>query len=129
MSTKGTYHGILVNKSFLDENFPERFELFARKQDSDWTLYGIEVAADDLERSVADIQKEMRSGTWYNHLYNYKELVVVFKDKVFRVQSHSSTWGPIVEYGRKLNIPEDQLTFWPNRFQDEVHYFAAGDFM
>lgn len=29
----------------------------------------------------------------------------------------------------KLNIPEKQLDFWPNRFQDELHYFSTSDFI
>lgn len=130
-TNKGVYHGVLVNKSFRDENFAEKFKLFAKKQDtdSDWILYGVEVSADDLDRAITDIQNEMRDGTWYNHFYSDGELIVIFRDKVFHVQPHASTWLPVIEYGRRLSIPEDQLSFWPNRFQDEIHYFATGDFM
>lgn len=62
---------------------------------------------------------------WYAHLYNDKKLIVVFKNKVFSVKPHLSFWKPILEYGKKLNIPEEQLDFWPNRFQDEKHYFKS----
>ena len=29
----------------------------------------------------------------------------------------------LIEYGLSLNIPIEQLDFWPNRFQDEMYYF------
>lgn len=66
---------------------------------------------------------------YYAHLYNDNELIVVFKEKVFHVTPHRSTWTPIIEYGRMLHIPESQLTFWPNRFQDETNYFKQNDFI
>ncbi len=69
------------------------------------------------------MQQNTKSG-WYGHFYNDQELIVVFKDQVFKVAPHKSTWTPIIEYGQTLGIPEDQLDFWPNRFQDEIHYFA-----
>jgi hypothetical protein len=28
-----------------------------------------------------------------------------------------------------LGIPKQQLDFWPNRFQDEIHYFEKDDFL
>jgi hypothetical protein len=51
-------------------------------------------------------------------------MVVVFKEKVITASPHISTWGEIFAYGKTLNIPEKQLDFWPNRFQDERHYFG-----
>ena len=72
----------------------------------------------------------MRSSEpWYAHLYNDEELIVIFKEKVFRVTSHASGWQPIIDYGKSLNIPVSQLTFWPNRFQDEIHYFKPEEFV
>lgn len=120
------YHGIIIDQEFTDPSFPENFKIFAKKQSGGWGIYGIEIEESQLQETVNKVQENMKSDeAWYAHLYNDKELVVVFKDKVFSVKPHFSTWKPIIDYGKKLNIPEGQLDFWPNRFQDEKHYFKG----
>jgi len=122
------YHGIIIDQEFKDKTFPKKFKIFAKKQSGSWGIYGIEIENSKAEQAIEDIQKNMDSDeAWYAHLYNDKELIVIFKNKVFKVRPHISTWKPIIEYGRELNIPEEQLDFWPNRFQDEAHYFTKDD--
>lgn len=124
------YHGIIIDQEFIDRIFPESLKQFAKKQDGSWGIYGIEVEDSQLEKVINEIQKNMKGDeAWYTHLYNDKQLIVVFKEKVFRVEPHISSWKPIIEYGKKLNIPKEQLDFWPNRFQDETHYFLKEDFI
>jgi hypothetical protein len=118
------YHGVIVDQEFSDSSFCDSFKSFNKKKSGSWTLYGIEIKDSQLENTILKIQQNMKTNEpWYAHLYNDDQLVVIFKDKVFSVKSHISTWQPIAEYGRKLNIPEGQLDFWTNRFQDEKHYF------
>ena len=120
------YHGIIIDQEFTDQSFPKSLKSFAKKQDGSWGIFGIEVENPLLEETIKKIQKAMKSDQpWYAHLYNDDELIVIFKDKVFRVKPHISSWSSIMEYGRQLNIPEAQLDFWPNRFQDERHYFET----
>lgn len=94
------YHFILIDQEFTDHGFPETFNIFAQKQDGSWKIYGVEVPKDSLERSIADIQKNMKAGTWYAHGYNENELIVIFKEKIFRVKPEPSEWDEIVEYGK-----------------------------
>lgn len=123
------HHGIIINQEFTDPNFPETFKIFAKKQDGDWGIYGIEIGETELENTILKIQGAMKENQpWYAHLYDDEELIVIFKNEIFRVKPHFSTWEPIVEYGKNLNIPKEQLDFWPNRFQDEAHYFSKKDF-
>lgn len=123
------YHGIVIDKSFKDKSFPKTFKCFARKQDGSWGIYGIEVEDSKVPKVIKLIQHNMRSGeNWYAHLYNDKSLILIFKEKIFSVKSHISTWDPIIEYGKRMKIPKEQLDFWPNRFQDEIHYFVTDDF-
>lgn len=118
------YHGILVDQEFENPNFPERFKIFSTKQDGSWKIYGIEIDDADVQGAIKEIQKNMKSDQpWYAHLYNDEELIVIFKNKIFNVKPYKSTWKEIIEYGKAFNIPEKQLDFWPNRFQDEEHYF------
>ncbi len=126
------YHGIVLDAEFTDPTYPETYSVFAKRKstDSPWMLFGIEISDQDIEKTIADIQKNMKSDEpYYAHLYNDEELIVVFKENVFRVKPHIATWRPIIEYGKTLHIPASQLTFWPNRFQDEIHYFKPEDFI
>lgn len=63
--------------------------------------------------------------SWYAHLYNDEELIVIFKEKVFRVKPHVFTWQSTIDYEKELKIPQEQSDFWPNRFQDEKHYLQS----
>lgn len=126
------YHGIVLNAEFADPTYPEKLNIFAKRKStsSDWVIYGIEIANDKLSESISNIQSNMKSNQpYYAHLYNDKSLIVIFKEKTFEVTPHISSWDPIIEYGSKLNIPKEQLDFWPNRFQDEAHYFQKEDFI
>ena len=118
------YHGILVNKAFIHENYPNKFKIFDSMASGDWILYGIKIEKASIQKIIKDIQNELRSDlNFYAHLYNDKRLYIIFKRKVFKVKPHSSTWDAALDYGKTLGIPIEQLDFWPNRFQDEIHYF------
>src|SRR6185437_9909564 len=111
---------------FIDPNFFNHFKTFAKKQNGSWRIYGIEIEDSHLDQTISQIQSNMKSDQpWYAHLYNDEKLIVIFKEKVFTATPHISSWKPIFDYGRELNIPEEQLDFWPNRFQDESHYFTT----
>lgn len=125
-------HGILVDASFADRSFPQRFSLFAKRNSStsDWTLYGISIRPSEFDNTVHLIQQAMRDdGPFYAHLYDDERLVVVFKSVVFTVAPHCSTWHEAISWGLAAGIPIEMLDFWPNRFQDEHHYFRKGDFV
>lgn len=120
------YHGVIIDQEFNDPSFCNSFKIFNKKQSGTWGIYGIEIEDYQLESIILKIQQNMKNDEpWYAHLYNDGELIVIFKDKVFKVKPHASSWKLIIEYGKKLNIPEEQLDFWPNRFQDEKHYFQS----
>lgn len=119
------YHGILINKQFKNDDYPNSFKVFELKVEGSWHIYGVEIEDTYLEKDLKEIQDNMKENEpWYCHFYNDEILIVVFKDKIFRVKPHISTWKEIFDYGRKLGIPDGQLDFWPNRFQDESHYFV-----
>lgn len=126
------YHGIILDAEFVDETYPERLQVFAKRKSTsnDWTLYGVEIPEGDITKIISDIQLNMKlDQPYYAHFYNDEKVLVVFKNKIFEVKPHISTWKPIIEHGKQLNIPEEQLDFWPNRFQDEIHYFKKEDFV
>jgi hypothetical protein len=119
------YHGIIIGQEFTDKFFPNTFKIFDQKQDGGWIIYGIEIEDQKLDEAIVQVQNNLKiDQPWYAHLYNDHSLIVIFKGKVFKVNPHVSSWKPIIDYGTELNIPKEQLDFWPNRFQDEIHYFA-----
>lgn len=126
------YHGIVLDFAFNDASYPEKLKVFAKRKSSSnaWILYGVEIADKNISQTIQEIQLNMKSDKpYYSHFYNDEEMIVVFKDKLFKVKPHILTWTPIIGYGKGLGIPEEQLDFWPNRFQDEIHYFNEKDFI
>jgi len=124
------YHGIIIDQEFINPSFPKNFKIFAKKQDKDWRIYGIEVGDSQLKQTIESIQTNMKNDQpWYTHFYNDNKLIVIFKNKTIEVTPLKSSWQSIIDYGKELNIPEEQLDFWPNRFQDEIHYFSKDDFL
>lgn len=124
---RAKYHGILVNMAFSHPEYPESFHVINKKAAGDWKLFCVEIENEKIEMLISEIQEHMRSDqNFYNHLYNDEELIIILK-KIFKVTSHESSWGEIIAYGKELKIPEEQLDFWPNRFQDEIHYFKENN--
>ncbi len=126
------YHGIVLDAEFNDPTILDTFKIFSKRKslDEDWILYGVEVEDSKLKETVKRIQSELKSEKpYYVHFYNDKKLIVIFKEKIFYASPHRSTWKEILEYGKKLNIPNNQLNIWPYRFQEEIHYFKEEDFV
>jgi len=114
------YHAIIVNKSLMDESFIDRLNVIGKKEGS-WVLYKISVGESDLAKTIKEIQAIMRDSSWYFHFYNAdgSKLIVVFKTKQFETDNNPGNWNDIIEYGKELNIPVEQLDFVPNTFSDE----------
>lgn len=125
---RNVYHGILLDAEFEDKNFLNKFKIFAKRKDvkNGWLCFGVEIESGKLEQTVNDIQSKLRADApFYAHLYNGKELIVIFREKVFRVRLDKKTWGTLKEYGSEvLRIPYEQLDFWPTTFEEEQKYFT-----
>ena len=122
------FHAILIDKAFRDPELPENFKIFATRysKDLDWHLYGVEIEKNNLDKAIKLIQDGMKSDApYYTHFYDGEQIIVVFKEKIFNVKSDKSTWEPILKFGRETNIPEEQLDFWPYRFEQESEYFSS----
>ncbi len=114
------WHGILIDKAFTEE-FLSSLKVIGKNKSDDWILLKIEVPDDHIEKSVQEIQKNMDSD-FYSHLYSKDgNLIVIFKEKVFRIKSDKSTWTEAIKHGKSIGIPEEQLDFYPCRFEDETY--------
>ena len=116
------YHGILVDVSQKDVSIFDKLKILGKRKTTDqkWTLYKLCVDSENIDRTIKRIQENMIKG-FYFHLYKNDELIVVFKDKIFKVKTDKSTWKNVVKYGKSLNISEKQLDFFPCKIEDETY--------
>jgi len=126
------YHGNLLDTEFRDQNFLNRFKVFAKRKSKEnpWTMHGVVVPADKLENTIKEVQENLLSNKpYYAHFYRDEELIIVFKEKIFRITPDKSTWEEAIEYGHSLGILDKQLVFAPNRFEDEEEYYGKENFL
>ena len=105
-----TYRGVIVLESLRDPTVVDGLKVVAREHDepSGWRLVTVEVTS---EQATA-LASELKSGPWYIHFWHDQDVIVVFKDAVFRLRHNDrSTWTPALNHGRALGIPEEQLDF------------------
>lgn len=114
------YRGILVDVSQKNKAIFKELDILSQKEDGDWILYKVSVSEENMEEALKSLQDNLMEG-FYFHFYRNKELIAVFKKKIFRVSTDESTWKEIIEYGKSLNIPEEQLDFYPCRIEDEKY--------
>ena len=116
------YHGIIVDKSQYDESIFTELKILGSKTSSQgWILYKIEVSPEEIDKTIRKLQQNMVLGSFYCHFYRNAELIVVFKEKIFRITPDKLTWKEVIEYGKSLRIPEKQLDFHPCKIEDETY--------
>jgi hypothetical protein len=123
------YHGIVINLSQKQSSIIDGLDIIGKKPIilNILVLYKVRVAPENIDVVIGLLQTNMRDRFWrfihgfYFHFYRDNELIVVFKNKIFRVTPDPATWSEVVTYGRCLGIPEKQLDFFPCRFSDEPY--------
>lgn len=107
------YKGIVVEESLEDNRLLNGLEVTAveiTKEENPtdrWHLYKVRASKQDIER----LSKGIKSG-WYMHFWKGRNVIALFKDRRFEFNfDDKSTWKPVLEYGRSLGIPEEELDF------------------
>jgi hypothetical protein len=121
------YHGILVNLSQRNRSIFRESCIVGHKNFflGLLVLYKIEVAPQYLDPLIRRIQANMADRVallhkeFYCHFYRDDELVIVFRQKLFRVTTDPGTWSQASAYGRSIGIARSQLDFSPCRIEDE----------
>jgi hypothetical protein len=114
------YHGILVDVSQKNKKIFKKLNILGKKKIGKWGLYKIEISSKEMKKKVEELQANMIDG-FYFHFYKDKELIVVFKKKIFIVETKKSSWKEIIKYGKSLGIPKKQLDFYPCKIKDEKY--------
>lgn len=104
------YKGIIIEESLENRDILKDVEIIEStvSSDGEWHMHTVSAMPEDLERLAQDLKE----GTWYAHFWSDRNVIAVFKGKVFRFNfDDKSTWKDAIEYGRALGIPEEQLDF------------------
>ncbi len=112
------YHGILVDVSQKDKTIFRKLNILSQKKDGSWVLYKVGISPKQINKQIKQLQNNMVDG-FYFHFYRENKLIVVFKKRIFKVKTDKSTWKDLIEYGKSLNIPEEQLDFFPCKISEE----------
>lgn len=108
------YKGTIVEESLEDNRILNSVEITGFRISKDevpsdrWHLYTVKVSKEDIQK----ISKYIKPGKWYMHFWKNRDVIAVFRDKVFEFNyDDKSTWKEAVAYGRSIEIPEEQLDF------------------
>lgn len=111
------FTGTIIEESLEDNRILNELEIVSfRISDSEnsadrWHLYTVKVSKEEIEK----LSKYLKNGRWYMHFWENRDVVAVFKDKIFRFNyDDKSTWKPAVDYGLSVGIPIEQLDFLIN---------------
>ena len=108
------YQGTIVEESLLDNRYINNLTVLAVRISGTedpkdrWHLYKVSIAED----AIAALAHQLKPQKWYMHFWNGDDVIAVFPAKTFRFKhSDRVTWQPAIDYGKSLNIPEEQLDF------------------
>ncbi len=108
------YTGIIVEESFDDNRILNQFDITKvrisghENPKERWHLYQVSISKEDIY-SLA----EHMVGTWYMHFWKGTDIVAVFSgNHIFEFNYiNKDTWNEVLDYGRSVKIPEEQLDF------------------
>jgi len=122
------YHSIIIEESLKNPEILEKYKILRTKfsAKANWHLHIAEIP-EPLENAIKEIQAAMvEDKPYYFHIYDEgKTLIVVFKNEIFYLDPNDqATWQEAREYGAsKLNIPPEQLDFYPSKISEENAWF------
>jgi len=126
------FHAIIIEESLIKPEIFKNYKILRTKFEPaegpgeiDWHLHIVEIP--EPEKAIKEFQMAMASDQpYYFHIYNECDtLIIVFKDKIFNLDpNNESTWKEARAFGAsKLNIPAEQLDFYPTRVSEENDWF------
>ena len=123
------YHGIMIDRSQKNRSIFTSLRIIGKKRVLAGlvTLYKIEVPENRIDEICKTVMKNMSEHflflkqEYYAHFYRDDELIIVFRDRIFKVTPDPATWTDAVMHGRALGIRGNLLDFIPNRFENELY--------
>lgn len=111
------YTGTIVEESLIDNRYLNNLSIIGVRISSTdiaadrWHMYKVTITEDQIK----DLANQLKPEQWYMHFWNGDDVIAVFPGKVFRFNySDKTSWSDAVNYGKSINIPEEQLDFLIN---------------
>jgi len=107
---KKDYVGVVVEEGLEDKEILKGLDIVSFKisERLKWHMHRVRVSREDIEK----ISKVLKPEKWYMHFWHGRDVVAVFKDKIFEFNFDDKlSWQPVIEYGLSLGIPREQLDF------------------
>ena len=103
------YKGVVIKESLKNPGILSKFKIFKTETTgSGWHILWVETDDDGLTA----IKDNIIDNKWYAHFAEGKTSLVVFKDKIFKMNADDrTTWKAAKDHGRLIGIPEEQLDF------------------
>ncbi len=104
------YTGTVVVESLIDKSALNNLEVIKSEVSPNlgWHLFTVKVS----EEQINGLSKNIQSDKWYMHFWKERDVIAVFKDKLFKFSyNDKESWEPVVEYGLSIGIPLEQLDF------------------
>ena len=107
------YTGIVIEESLDDNRIINKYEIKKvcitghEKPQDRWHMYEMLVSTED----ISELSRHVLKG-WYMHFWKDREILAIFEDKQFKFNyDNKETWKEVLDWGRHLGIPEEQLDF------------------
>jgi len=103
--------GTIVKQSLENTDFLKKIKILKeritddKKPEDRWNLLTVEIKEEQIEELKKRIKEK-----WYTHFWNEKELIIVFKNKIFKFK-RGDNLQKAIDYGIKEGIPKEQLDF------------------
>lgn len=102
------WYGWVIEQSLDNQSLFDMVPTLRMKsEEEDWTEHIIEVPEDKINDVINFLKQNLKSG-WYTHLVKGKQMIVVYKDKDFRIKE-GDDFALIREYGLSIGVPQEQL--------------------
>lgn len=95
---------LLINNLAIDKVYITDHEIHQNR----WHMYQVKVSLDQINELAEHVIDD-----WYIHFWNGPDIIALFSgNKQFHFNYYNKeTWNEVVEYGRSIGIPDDQLDF------------------
>jgi hypothetical protein len=103
-----SWYGWFIEQSFDDQSIFQMFQTVKMKSEKEnWKEHIVQVPGDKLDLALDWLTKHIKS-SWYAHLIKGNEIIIIYKDKYFKLKQTES-FKEADDYGRLQGIIEEQL--------------------
>ncbi len=114
MNIQKDYKGVIIEESLIDNRQLNNLEIISLEITPEenpaerWHIFKVHASKDDIDK----LSKNINDKKWYIHFWKGKDVVLLFKDRIFEFTwDNEDAKREVIKYGLSLGIPEEQLDF------------------